>query len=452
MARLLARRTVLRAALAASACAGLGCLAACSGGKENVPAEPAPTNPSEGKLGGKLVLYTSCTESLVNAVVPAFMEESGTAVRVVRGTTGELLARLGQEAASGEVVADVMWGGDASWYVPTSGEKNPGEPGSDADGSPFQAYVSADNASMREGCGNVAGVATPVTREVAVIAVGAGPALDGAGGTAAAGDAAPDGVGDDAAAADDATADSAEGDAGADAATEGADATAASTGADVASAEPADAVAPTGYEDLLDRADATAAVAIERPEESAAALAHLAALRADLGKTDPDAPWAYAGELFAMAQVTSTDEAGDGEAALAAVLEGDAVCALTLEQACLASAAEGLGVSVVYPEEGTLVTCGCTAIVRDCAHLSQARAWVDFVTGEACQRALAEQAFSRPVREGVEDPSGLPEVPSPQEVAREELLATWGSVEDGSWQPESESDAAEPSEEAPSGE
>lgn len=436
-ASLLTRRAALHAALA---CAGTCCLAACSGGDEGVTTEPAPTNPSEGKLGGKLVLYTSCTESLINAVVPAFMEDSGVAVRVVRGTTGELLGRLGEELAAGEPVADVLWGGDASWYVSDSGEKGgaaAGESGGSAAGL-FQSYVSAENAAAREGCGNVAGIATPVTREVTVIAVGdsagagaASPVGDGA--ATDAGAATSDSGSDSHVVAESSSVAGSDLDAGS-AADSSLDADSDSTG------DASAAFVPASYVDLVDPR-LGGPVALERPEDSAVALAHVAAIEAGLGAEDADAPWTFARELLAVAQEASGDELGDGEAALSSVLEGDAVAALSSEQACAALAAEGLGVSVVYPAEGAFVACGCTAVVRDCAHLAQARAWVDFVCGEGCQRVLSEQACSRPVREGVGDPAGLPEVGAPREVARESLLATWEGVRDGSWQP---APAAEP--------
>lgn len=436
-ASLLTRRAALGAALA---CAGACCLAACSGGDEGVTTEPAPTNPSEGKLGGKLVLYTSCTESLINAVVPAFMEDSGVAVRVVRGTTGELLGRLGEELAAGEPVADVLWGGDASWYVSDSGEKGgaaAGESGGSAAGL-FQSYVSAENAAAREGCGNVAGIATPVTREVTVIAVGdsagagaASPVGDGA--ATDAGAATSDSGSDSHVVAESSSVAGSDLDAGS-AADSSLDADSDSTG------DASAAFVPASYVDLVDPR-LGGPVALEWPEDSAVALAHVAAIEAGLGAEDADAPWTFARELLAVAQEASGDELGDGEAALSSVLEGDAVAALSSEQACAALAAEGLGVSVVYPAEGAFVACGCTAVVRDCAHLAQARAWVDFVCGEGCQRVLSEQACSRPVREGVGDPAGLPEVGAPREVARESLLATWEGVRDGSWQP---APAAEP--------
>ena len=388
----------MRAGLAsAAAVAGLGAaagLAGCSGGDEKVSAEPA--NPSAGKLGGKLVLYTSCSESLINAAVPAFMQDMGVAVSVVRGTTSELMARLEADAAAGARVADVVWGGDASWY--------------EAAPERFATYVAGENGAMREGCRNASGVCTPVTREVAVLVRGSGSAANAAG--------AAEGEGADRAA-------------GADAGTDEAGAT----------AEPAVPRDVTGYTTLFSRG--LADCAYEDPAVSEAGLLHLASLSASLGASDANAPWRWAQELSAVGVVAAEDEAGDGEPVLSVVDEGAAAWGLGLEQSCLAAAREGHAVEAVYPAEGEAVSCGCTAIVRDCANLSQAQVWVDYVVGQGCQQVLVSEAAARPVRADVNDPEGVPEVPDPKTVDREGLLATWASVVDGTWEP-----VEEPAEEA----
>lgn len=465
MARLATRRDALRLGALAAGAAGAGLLAGglagCDGGDEDVPAEPASVNPSEGKLGGKLVLYTSCSESLVNAVVPAFMEELGVAVSVVRGKTGELLARVADDAAAGRHVADVVWGGDASWYA------GDGETGA-ANAGLVEGYVSAENGAMREGCGSVGGICTPVTREVVVIALAPERAADGegdvAGGDEATGsgdDAAaveavgPDGSGeagggtgsDDAAGSEEAS--GSEDAAGSDDAVEAGD-------DDASGDEPKAADAPrvTGYRSLVE-VGVEGGVALETPETSDAGLSLAAGIDALLAQpepsddmtaesaagqeadADPNAPWEYLRELLAMASVASEDEVGDGEAALDAVLLGEAGAAIASEQACAVAAREGSGLELVHPEEGLTVTRGCTAIVAGCENLEQARAWVDFVTGQACQQLIASEALGRPVREDVSDPEGLPEVGEAEltEVDRERLVSTWDAVADGTWEP-----------------
>lgn len=422
MAGLATRRSFLRAGALAAGALCLGA-AGCDGGDGDVPAEPAPVNPSEGMLGGKLVLYTSCSESLVNAVVPAFMESLGVAVSVVRGSTADLLARVADEAASGRPAADVVWGGDASWYA------------GDATAGLLEEYVSAENGAMREGCGSVDGRCTPVTREVGVIAVAA---------------AFPTSSTDEAAGGDTAG----EGDASGGVADE---------------SLPPDRV--TGYRTLAGLGAAGGEVALESPETSDAGLAFITGVDAclsgaeaaadegasvdsasaggtgvaegptdnapvaDLMTYDPNAPWEYLGGLLGSLEVVSADEVGDGEAALDAVLLDGARAAFAFEQGCAVAARECGGIEVVYPEEGLTVTRGCTAVVGGCENLVQARAWVDFVTGQECQQLIVTEALGRPVREDVSDPEGLPEVGEVTAVDRERLVSTWAAVVDGSWEP-----------------
>lgn len=126
---------------------------------------------------------------------------------------------------------------------------------------------------------------------------------------------------------------------------------------------------------------------------------------------------------------------GDGEAALDAVLLDGARAAFAFEQGCAVAARECGGIEVVYPEEGLTVTRGCTAVVGGCENLVQARAWVDFVTGQGCQQLIVTEALGRPVREDVSDPEGLPEVGEVTAVDRERLVSTWAAVVDGSWEP-----------------
>lgn len=436
MGPLATRRAVLRAGAFA---AGVGLLASglvgCDGGDEEVPSEPVSVDPSEGKLGGKLVLYTSCSESLVNAVVSAFMEELGVAVSVVRGKTGELLARVVEDGVAGRGVADVVWGGDASWYAGL------------AEAGVLEEHVSTENDAMRAGCGSVDGLCTPVTREVVVIAVG--PDADGSevpaeGDEGSEGEGGPEG----------------------DGASEGDDVS------EVPSEVPPAGV--TGYASLVE-VGVAGGVALEGPEESDAGLALAACIdvllssveeeadakteadgadeatgegaesdegatsenapAADLVTVDPNAPWEYLRDLLSMSVVASGEEVGDGEAALEAALLGGAGAALAFEQECAAAVREGYELEVVHPEEGLVATLGCTAIVDGCENLEQARAWVDFVTGQACQQLIASEALGRPVREDVGDPEGLPEVGEVVGVDRERLVATWAAVADGTWEP-----------------
>lgn len=136
-------RLTRRAFLGVGGCAvGFG-LAACHGGDESVPNEP--TNPSAGKLGGKLVIYTTNDENLINAVVPAFEEEYGVAVSVTQAESGTCFDMLRSEKSS--PVADVMWG--SSYHLFAKNEDL------------FQTYVAEENSAVSEEWRNTSGYYTP---------------------------------------------------------------------------------------------------------------------------------------------------------------------------------------------------------------------------------------------------------------------------------------------------
>lgn len=123
----LTRRTLV-AGGAALVVAGAGVavgVTRCSRGAADVPVEPtAGAEASENgaaKLGGKLSLYTSCPEELVNAVVARFSQDAGVTVAVVRGSEAELVGQLLDGDVAGKPAADVIWGGEALWYAGVDG-------------------------------------------------------------------------------------------------------------------------------------------------------------------------------------------------------------------------------------------------------------------------------------------------------------------------------------------
>lgn len=130
----LTRRTLI-AGGAALVVAGAGVavgVTRCSRGAADVPVEPtAGAEASENgaaKLGGKLSLYTSCPEELVNAVVARFSQDAGVTVAVVRGGEAELVGQLLDGDVAGKPAADVVWGGEALWYAGVEGLSSGLEP------------------------------------------------------------------------------------------------------------------------------------------------------------------------------------------------------------------------------------------------------------------------------------------------------------------------------------
>ena len=130
----LTRRTLV-AGGAALAVAGAGVavgVTRCSRGAADVPVEPsAGAEASEdgaAKLGGKLSLYTSCPEELVNAVVARFSQDAGVTVAVTRGSEAELVGQLLDGDVAGKPAADVIWGGESLWYAGVDGASSGLEP------------------------------------------------------------------------------------------------------------------------------------------------------------------------------------------------------------------------------------------------------------------------------------------------------------------------------------
>lgn len=131
----LTRRTLVAggaALVAAGAGVAVG-VTRCSRGAADVPVEPTAgvegsEDAANSKLGGKLSLYTSCPEELVNAVVARFSQDAGVTVAVTRGSEAELVGQLLDGDVAGKPAADVIWGGESLWYAGVDGASSGLEP------------------------------------------------------------------------------------------------------------------------------------------------------------------------------------------------------------------------------------------------------------------------------------------------------------------------------------
>lgn len=131
----LTRRTLV-AGGAALVAAGAGVVVGvtrCSRGAADVPVEPTAgvegsEDAANSKLGGKLSLYTSCPEELVNAGVARFSQDAGVTVAVTRGSEAELVGQLLDGDVAGKPAADVIWGGESLWYAGVDGASSGLEP------------------------------------------------------------------------------------------------------------------------------------------------------------------------------------------------------------------------------------------------------------------------------------------------------------------------------------
>lgn len=131
----LTRRTLVAGGVAL-AVAGAGVavgVTRCSRGAADVPVEPSAgvegsEDAANSKLGGKLSLYTSCPEELVNNMVARFSQGTGVTVAVVRDSEAELVGQLLDGDVAGKPAADVIWGGESLWYAGVDGASSGLEP------------------------------------------------------------------------------------------------------------------------------------------------------------------------------------------------------------------------------------------------------------------------------------------------------------------------------------
>lgn len=363
----LTRRTLI-AGGAALVVAGAGVVVGvtrCSRGAADVPVEPtAGAEASENgaaKLGGKLSLYTSCPEELVNAVVARFSQDAGVTVAVTRGSEAELVGQLLDGDVAGKPAADVIWGGEALWYAGVEGLSSGLE---------------------------------PVQREIGAFALAEGLAGSKKG-------------------------------------------------------------TPAAYADLL-AASLAGRVALCDPTSCEAGWLHLVAMLSEASGTSAggtlgdDVSWAFVQELLAEGAAVCADE----DAAVQALLDGNADVALVSEQRTRQLARRTGQITVAWPESAVGVADACAGAVEGCLNERQATAFVEFLGGRDGQQVVAD-ALARPVADDVQVADGddvsadddVEVVATDADAAakqREEILATWAQVLAGEWTPAAaEEDAAE---------
>lgn len=141
-------------------------LVACASDKpeNSTPAGGDPTNPpSSGNEtkdpapadSGKLTVYTSESDEVINLIIPAFEADTGIKVEVISAKTGELMKRIESEA--GNPQADILLGSNSATL---SGLKDL-----------FFDYTSANDAAMSEGFQNDQGCFTPYKADGSVLIV-----------------------------------------------------------------------------------------------------------------------------------------------------------------------------------------------------------------------------------------------------------------------------------------
>lgn len=152
----------------------------------------------------------------------------------------------------------------------------------------------------------------------------------------------------------------------------------------------------TGYADLL-QPELVGKIASADPASSSSAFCQLTNMLLAMGGYDSDEAWKYVEDLFVGQQVAITS---GSSAVYKGVDNGEYAVGLTYEDPCVTLIKDGsTNVQVVYPVEGTVFLPAQIGIVKNAAHVDEAKAFVDFMLSEEAQKFLAENTTSRNVRE-----------------------------------------------------
>ena len=124
------------------AIAAVGCSSGSSAASASAASGAASSEAKQG--GGKLVIYSTNSEGLMDATIPLFEEKYGVDVEVIQAGTGELIKRIQSEKE--DPYADVMFGG--SWSLAYDNEDL------------WEPYVSANNDNVIDAYKNTCGFIT----------------------------------------------------------------------------------------------------------------------------------------------------------------------------------------------------------------------------------------------------------------------------------------------------
>lgn len=184
--------------------------------------------------------------------------------------------------------------------------------------------------------------------------------------------------------------------------------------------------AVSGWEDLL-QPTLRGKIAFADPSVSGSSYTALVTLVQALGDSTDETLQAFARAL------AGNQLAGSGDV-LSSVASGEALVGITIEETALRRMAAGDSLAMVYPREGTSCVPDGTAILKDAAHLENARAFVDFTLSADVQTLLQEKFCRRSVRRDLAPAQALKHLDSltqlPYDVQqasedRDKLLMSW---------------------------
>lgn len=151
-----------------------------------------------------------------------------------------------------------------------------------------------------------------------------------------------------------------------------------------------------GFEDLLNPA-LKGKIAAGDPVNSSSAFQCLVAGLYGVGNGDPlsDEAWNWVEGFIANLDGVSLSSSSQ---VYRGVAEGEYIVGLTWEDPAAAYVRDGVNVRVVFPEEGAIMSGQCVSIIKGAPHMDNAKKFVDYMLGEACQSYVGQNLTVRPLR------------------------------------------------------
>lgn len=148
-----------------------------------------------------------------------------------------------------------------------------------------------------------------------------------------------------------------------------------------------------GYADLLNP-KLKGKIIHADPTSSSSAWRHLSTMALVMGGYESKESWDYIEKFIQnLDGVTTTSSS----AVYRSVADGEYVVGLSYENVCIELLQSGAdNIEIVYMEEGTTASPFAAAIVKNAKNMEQAKAFIEWLTSEECQRGYAEDSSSRP--------------------------------------------------------
>ncbi|MCP4177486.1 MAG: extracellular solute-binding protein [bacterium] len=158
-----------------------------------------------------------------------------------------------------------------------------------------------------------------------------------------------------------------------------------------------------GFQDLLNP-KLKGKIANANPALSSSSFENLLTQLYAMGKGNPEKGWKYEQKLI---KNLDGNLLNNSSKVYKGVSDGKYTAGLTFEEAAVNYFKEGAPISIIYPEEGTIMECDGVAIVKGTKNKKNAEKFVNFLTGKNAQELLDREFNRRSVRNDVGNDNSL---------------------------------------------